>query len=490
MNNRVEFQNSLTKRNLALARAAGSLLTNYSWEEIDVLSAIPLAARNQIPLANIYYGIDVWAQNVRHGGPKRVTYPAKGGGGTNTGVAVARLGELGLSAGIFAPAWPFEHCAKQARAVDHSMWDGDEIPEDLDCDCGDRPPHHNAQHPITRHAEEYPAGSRNFFYTDFNRAFVTHDQQLDSIYNGYRLHSQLGAQSILPHLLRPQSPHQPDGKGPSLYGQLHDDPARLIIGLQGTLVPSKPAVGTSDCKRLKLFKLEMIADGSLEATFHFRRPLEWMHLEIGFLLHYSGGLCVEKPSEASVGPQRMLFCVMGAMDVDPDARLQQIDVYVRGSLHALDSPIPLLELTEMVIAPVKRNTRPLLIDSIRIEQREQGEERHRRLLWSYREVGGDDDADRISENYIYPHSDLTGPFAHYLVNVNEICIGRAYATEFVLSNDVFEHLGNGMGVEVRITGVKFDGGRCPSAEIHLCEGSSEWHIVQGRCLDGLQASAS
>ncbi|KAK5276400.1 hypothetical protein LTR16_011277, partial [Cryomyces antarcticus] len=153
---------------------------------------------------DVFFGIDVWAQN--HGKPKRVTYPPRNGGGTNVGVAVARLSDFGLASGIFAPAWPYQHFPNSARAVERSMWNGDDLPQDLECSCGTESTHRTDEylhHPITKYAREHPAGSKSFFYTNFERAFAVHDAALDHVYDGKRQHSQVGAQSILPDLPRP-----------------------------------------------------------------------------------------------------------------------------------------------------------------------------------------------------------------------------------------------------------------------------------------------
>lgn len=37
------------------------------------------------------FGIDVWAQDTDMPGPPRVTFPRKGGGGTNTGLVSLRI---------------------------------------------------------------------------------------------------------------------------------------------------------------------------------------------------------------------------------------------------------------------------------------------------------------------------------------------------------------------------------------------------------------
>ena len=71
---------------------------------------------------SIYFGVDVWAQNKSSFTHPRVTYPEYGGGGTNTGVALARLSDTGQSVGIFAPAWSFEHFPGHERDVERTVW--------------------------------------------------------------------------------------------------------------------------------------------------------------------------------------------------------------------------------------------------------------------------------------------------------------------------------------------------------------------------------
>lgn len=85
-NNELDYQNSLTSKNLEFAKAADSLFTNYKWTEKHLVNSKETAEAAGIDVSRIYFGIDVWAQNTNMAGPPRITYPSQGGGGTNTGL--------------------------------------------------------------------------------------------------------------------------------------------------------------------------------------------------------------------------------------------------------------------------------------------------------------------------------------------------------------------------------------------------------------------
>lgn len=107
----------------------------------------------------------------------------------NLSQAVNALANLNFSTAIFAPGWTFEHFregtvqsdharkAPQAgRLVEQTMWEGAKLPTNLQCNCTKGIEQHRLyfqNHPIVRHAREYPAGSATYFETDFNRAFTT-----------------------------------------------------------------------------------------------------------------------------------------------------------------------------------------------------------------------------------------------------------------------------------------------------------------------------
>ena len=84
--NDVDYQNALTWKNVDFALAADAFFTNYKWTEQRLHETAAVAEQHGIKLAEVYFGIDVWAQNTNMPGPPRVTYPPTGGGGTLTGL--------------------------------------------------------------------------------------------------------------------------------------------------------------------------------------------------------------------------------------------------------------------------------------------------------------------------------------------------------------------------------------------------------------------
>ena len=92
--NEVDYQNALTGKNVEFALAADLFFTNYKWTQQELHKSSAVAEQHGIKPAEIYFGIDCWAQNNNMGGPPRVTYPPKGGGGTFTGLVGWRLASL------------------------------------------------------------------------------------------------------------------------------------------------------------------------------------------------------------------------------------------------------------------------------------------------------------------------------------------------------------------------------------------------------------
>jgi len=101
--NRVDYQNGLTEKNATFALAADSLFTNYTWTKAKLEQAKIISQWHGILPKEVQFGIDVWAQNTDMLGPPRVTFPAKGGGGTNTGLVSLKLLILMLSSLMALP---------------------------------------------------------------------------------------------------------------------------------------------------------------------------------------------------------------------------------------------------------------------------------------------------------------------------------------------------------------------------------------------------
>ena len=86
VDNEVRYQNGLTEQNLPFAKAADTLFTNYKWTESKLNETNGVALAHGINPSKIAFGIDVFAQNIGMPGRPRITFPPKGGGGTNTGL--------------------------------------------------------------------------------------------------------------------------------------------------------------------------------------------------------------------------------------------------------------------------------------------------------------------------------------------------------------------------------------------------------------------
>ena len=98
--NKVDYQNTLGAHNVEFARAAGALFTNYKWTETELASAKVAAQWYRVNKEEVYFGIDMWAQNTNVKGPERITYPEQGGGGTLTGLVKLSLTENALTDGL------------------------------------------------------------------------------------------------------------------------------------------------------------------------------------------------------------------------------------------------------------------------------------------------------------------------------------------------------------------------------------------------------
>ena len=96
--NEVDYQNCLTTKNAPFALTADSLFTNYKWTKKGLGEAESTGERYGLHPTETYFGIDVWAQNTDMPGPRRITFPPKDGGGTNTGLVSFKVHSLSLTA--------------------------------------------------------------------------------------------------------------------------------------------------------------------------------------------------------------------------------------------------------------------------------------------------------------------------------------------------------------------------------------------------------
>ncbi|KAF1961387.1 hypothetical protein CC80DRAFT_464258 [Byssothecium circinans] len=449
--NKVAYQNALSSSNVSFSRACGHLLTNYSWKESDAIHSKHLASQDEhlIP-QNIFFGIDVWAQNKAPFTRRRLTYPEEGGGGTNVAVAVARLADLELSAGVFAPAWTFEHFSGgDSRVLEQVVWEGAPLPDNITCSCGDPQIQHrpNRGRGITRYAKQSPAGSESFFYTDFSRGFGGHTQaEAERLYEGKSKHSQLFSQSILPNILRSSVTDRVEG-GVNVLSRSFEHlvgGAQLVVETH-SLIPEGGATDFIYERWLPLFKLDMPADGSLQLSIRFNNLLQASDATTRFYLKFSD--CYQFLScDAKRIPDHPIL-KNGKGDHE---RLHEIGVHFQAP-HLGEESCRVLEVQEICILPHLHNTvgQDLTIDDVCIAKLGEGESEHQRLYWRYY-----DEEKSGSPRSGVPSSDITGPFSHFLIKIDGLEIGRAYALEHVLPK--MEDLEEG-DVAVEIIGLGFDG---------------------------------
>jgi hypothetical protein len=402
----------------------------------------------------VFFGIDVWAQNSSGFTHPRTTYPRLGGGGTNTGIAVAKLSELGLSAGVFAPAWSFEHFPGRGKEIERVMWEGEALPGDINCSCGNPSFRHQATGPfINENARLAPAGSESFFFTDFARAFTGHgEREKEKIYNGHARHAQLGSQAPLPLSKSPLSARE----GPHLEvvhcsDEPNQGPSKVVIEYRGC-----PATTLQDKEEsslsIALYRFDMPADCSLRLTIKYRCLLKNMvdvgpSLYLKFTDHKQQLLLLNNESEDI----RTLETRVGTPSPvgNITTRFKELGIDLQ-SLHST-TRVPILEIYSISIVPDEHhnNLHQHHIHGIHAVHLGEGENKHVRLRWEYA-VNSKGSANGM------PYSPQTGPFSHFVVRIEGVQAGRAYALEHIVGSQLANALAN-KEVEVKITGIGFDG---------------------------------
>ncbi|KAH7393063.1 glycosyl hydrolase family 85 protein [Pyrenochaeta sp. MPI-SDFR-AT-0127] len=454
INNKVSYQNALNSYNLPFAKETGNMLTNYCWNEAGAESSVQPASEH---LRSLHFGIDVWAQNTTKLTRPRITYPEKGGGGTNTGMAVAKLADLRLSAGIFAPAWSFEHFPCHGRAVERATWEGTRLPDDIDCSCGNCNTRHqpNLQSPIIRSAREYAAGSETFFYTDFSRAFLKRENKERENFGGHKLNAQLGAQSILPIPLTSKDSIQ----AITLSNCLEDSGGQTQLVIESH--KNSLSAGDENCQCwLPLYKVDMPANGSLYFRVNCRNLLGPItNTLVSFYLKFtSGHQFLAIPTSDGI---QSLESKIGTVQ-DPSLRLQEFGIHVQWSPTVDAGALRLVEIAEICILPQSalKVSKSCTIRNIHVEHRGEGKNMNTRLCWDYGIAG-----DFESINGI-PYSETTGPFSYFFIRLNGVTLGRAYALEHPLLTNTMDRF-KGEDIEIEVSGVGFDGQKLAQRSIKL-----------------------
>lgn len=395
------------------------------------------------------------------------------------------LASAGFSTAIFAPGWAYEHfnttlddhsCPGEvsiAKAVDRTMWEGAKLPSDLHCDCKEisqgyigppyrqpksmiewHSPHHTneyASNPITKYAREAPAGSADFFYTDFQRAFET-------VLSGARtqVRSLLGSQTPLPHLLMRLPENEDIEKEATqkyLFGRLKSESAGLEICLAPQPTGQTPGHPTTTLK-LRLFNLSMPTKPGLIVTTAYQSSSPISH-------HPDESHDPETPNYGIYTTYNNDHTISHYHLITPNSNARSQSTSPATKTYALSLPMtsnqltsigvyytptpghhfPIITLLSLSITPSLPPLSKYSITNIRLISH--GEQK--RLSWDW---SGPPSARARSR--------ITGPFSYFEVMVDGRVVGRVYGMEFPLSEEDF---GGEKSVNITVVGHMFDG-RC------------------------------
>lgn len=436
--NTVQYQNELTALNAPFAQAAGAILTNYAWTPEKAQSSLKVAQDHAVKPENVIVGIDVWAQNSDD--PRRVTWPRNVGGGTGTGMAVRKLAETGVSAGIFAPAWAYEHYATKAEQfkpttsdkIELAMWIGEKMPE-VECPCGTPNPHdidNYQDNPILNSAKTYIAGSEDFFYTNFCQPLQTFDNKS----------SLIASQSVYPKLT---------SNGPLTAGMGYY-PSALDIAYRH----SKDTTGAV-LLHLKTFDLHMPDPSSLYVAI---KVYGEMNEEPGFDLSIElEGTDRFISLNGEDYPEPCLLTDLPKRHEGNGDALTGLVVRISGSNHPEDALINITLLSIGVYRVPQTWTEPTQSITETWLQRH-GEQT--RLHWRY-----EYETDPNDKNAFHPRGRLMGPFSHFNVRLHDCSGLHIYASECILDHYTMNSIRKSPDAMVKIEGVGFVGQTLATLEV-------------------------
>jgi hypothetical protein len=151
--------------------------------------------------------------------------------------------------------------------------------------------------------------------------------------------------------------------------------------------------------------------------------------------------------------------IVGMPHANKNMRLEELGFHLGGSDD--EGIAQILEMYSISIVPIGYPLTPCActIHNIRVGHRGEGENTHVRVWWDY--------VNAQPSTHGIPHSELTGPFSYFIIKLDEMRVGRAYALECVVPKDILETLRD-KEVAVKITGVGFDGSTLACATTTLC----------------------
>jgi len=379
------------------------------------------------------------------------------------------LAESGFSAAVFGPGWTHEHFPVSsangksiAQSVERSVWEGTLLPDELDCDCRKGRPHHTQDYemnPVVKFAREFPVGSPSFFYTNFRGAFELSANPEDA-----KFQPRPGSQAVLPHLLPfPAPPNM------FVYAELPVKASQgLMIKVKLPSVPKEDALVVSklnrppgEVLRLCLYKLNMPANASLDATFDFTAMPTRGQSTIGFYTAYKMPMASTIEFQDSIiwypYPGKTEHKTVEIKSEIAGSRLVELGVFCAGH-NGMVKHDKLFRVSSVTVKPKLQPDVSWSIGSVQVLKREHVEGVQRRLVWTWN--GSNDSRPNGS-----PWSRVTGPFSHFVVVFGGEEFGEVYCHEFPLQNSDFDMCEAEGDMEAVIRGILFDGGEVSSLPV-------------------------
>ena len=217
--------------------------------------------------------------------------------------------------------------------------------------------------------------------------------------------------------------------------------------------------------RLRLFDLNMLADGSLQAMVEARTDQTAQRTKTGFYTAHVGAdnqhleyHYYQNSSTASSSITRFSLGVEGS-----DSRVVEFGVFLDSTMETSE-PVPLIEMTRLVIKSIEAvdSDDVFFIKDVRIIERGQHPLVEKRLAWTW---GGNHR--HLTKPWVegMPWSLSTGPFASFSVVFGGEIVGQAYCLEFPLRGEDVENLNEEDDVIVQIIGNIFGGGQAKGPSV-------------------------
>ena len=294
--------------------------------------------------------------------------------------------------------------------------------------------------------------------------------------------SVLGGQTPLPHLL-PMTVSEWEKLAQGLptrviYAEL---PSRVDQGLMtyATQVGSGDGVSLEPSKdhllsdspaetrsSLCLFNLNMLANGSLEASICYK--CDWMSkaIAMGFYVAYKslGKNDLEyEHHKVAFGSQAISHA--GFVLLRPenkDARLVEFGVFCEGPASASETTM-LMEIFHLSIKPIQQADCSFSVGNISIRARGSSANIQKRLIWGW-------EGSRDTWPAGRPWSKTTGPFSHFTISIDRAEVGRhnlgkAHCLEFPICYEDWEMSGD--KARFIVSGTLFGGGETSESAITI-----------------------